>query len=756
MVTAHARAVGAVDDAGAGRTTKISVSLFLGARSCDRLRTAVNQMPVRNKRTWCGSSHLLGSESDEGPADDEAGGPEPEPEPEPGAGSGSEPGPQPQPRPQSPFIRRPRLLATWSVENLSELERTTTAGMARMGLAVAIGGQTAGAAVPQDHSGSGSSSRRASALQALRSTPPDPSDQLVLAALKKSQGIADHTADAVMAADAAAGPDTFPKLGCALAVLEAVVRDRRITANSTTDELCHTILKPSTVPHGWEEHVEAVPEDWGTRYTAKYTEHATGAEHLAVPNGTCSLADKLHRMGHCGIGEANVFFSHAWQFPIVDVVLAMRSFEARERAAGNTKPIFYWFDVMVVNQHASESRPPEWWETAFRRAVSDIGHTCLMMMPWDEPTVMTRAWCLWEVYCTIEAEACGSCRLTLALAPGQEDEMVGSVLHHGAECVLRSFAQIDCRHAKATKKDDRAKIMQAIEAGPGATALNAKVLERARQWVCETLSARIKTQVHAVGERVWSRELGLLHLRYAELMEKLRRLPEARAICVAALRGVAALEVVFPTGEFKVLPPANDVGGEPRPCSLPVDDELVLDLKFRLSMTGKMPDDGNLKMVRSVAEVYEHKYGLTDAKAFRVRSYELKILSEGNAAQQAEARTRFDSMIPRVQESLGQEHPLTLKVKNNFGKLLLDCDEPGRAYDMLHAAVDGRKKTLGKDHPDTLISLTFEAVALHAQGDLAVARSQLEGVLESRRAQSGDDHAATLDVQRRLCEWGVD
>ena len=34
MVTAHARAVGAVDDAGAGRTTKISVSLFLGARSC--------------------------------------------------------------------------------------------------------------------------------------------------------------------------------------------------------------------------------------------------------------------------------------------------------------------------------------------------------------------------------------------------------------------------------------------------------------------------------------------------------------------------------------------------------------------------------------------------------------------------------------------------------------------------------------------------------------------------------------------------
>ena len=36
MVTAHARAVCGVDGAGAGRTTKISVSLFLDARSCSR------------------------------------------------------------------------------------------------------------------------------------------------------------------------------------------------------------------------------------------------------------------------------------------------------------------------------------------------------------------------------------------------------------------------------------------------------------------------------------------------------------------------------------------------------------------------------------------------------------------------------------------------------------------------------------------------------------------------------------------------
>ena len=45
MVTAHARAVGAVDDAGAGRTTKISVSLFLGARSYSASQASSTPQP---------------------------------------------------------------------------------------------------------------------------------------------------------------------------------------------------------------------------------------------------------------------------------------------------------------------------------------------------------------------------------------------------------------------------------------------------------------------------------------------------------------------------------------------------------------------------------------------------------------------------------------------------------------------------------------------------------------------------------------
>ena len=64
MVTAHARAVGGVDDAGAGRTTKISVSLFLGARRCSRqvrFCWGVGSPPVP-MRTRAGAIYILGQD----------------------------------------------------------------------------------------------------------------------------------------------------------------------------------------------------------------------------------------------------------------------------------------------------------------------------------------------------------------------------------------------------------------------------------------------------------------------------------------------------------------------------------------------------------------------------------------------------------------------------------------------------------------------------------------------------------------------
>jgi hypothetical protein len=104
------------------------------------------------------------------------------------------------------------------------------------------------------------------------------------------------------------------------------------------------------------------------------------------------------------------------------------------------------------------------WETAFAQAVSAIGHTCLMMTPWHAPVVITRAWCLWEIYCTMNAEGC---KFTLGLSPAEEDALIASLLDRGVEAVLKPFGRIDCRLAEATNPDDLRKIQAAIAHGPG-------------------------------------------------------------------------------------------------------------------------------------------------------------------------------------------------------------------------------------------------------------------------------------------------
>eukprot|EP01047_Picozoa_sp_COSAG01_P073304 COSAG01_NODE_11915_length_1836_cov_1.350604_1_plen_183_part_10 len=144
----------------------------------------------------------------------------------------------------------------------------------------------------------------------------------------------------------------FPDGGVTVNIMEGILRDERIAADSTTDIVCHTIIKPATVPPGWEEIVTPVAKPWGTLYQATYKNLTTGKLQSTPPPGTSCLCDKLMAAGHRGAGKANVFFSHAWKFKFVDVVAAMRTFVDREAELGHTETFYFWFDTVVVDEHA--------------------------------------------------------------------------------------------------------------------------------------------------------------------------------------------------------------------------------------------------------------------------------------------------------------------------------------------------------------------------------------------------------------------
>ncbi len=66
---------------------------------------------------------------------------------------------------------------------------------------------------------------------------------------------------------------------------------------------------------------------------------------------------------------------------------------------------YFWFDIFTVNQFEAISYPQDFWTTTFKEQVRDIGHTLLILHPWDAPIPLTRCWCVWEMYCTLDTKA---------------------------------------------------------------------------------------------------------------------------------------------------------------------------------------------------------------------------------------------------------------------------------------------------------------------------------------------------------------
>jgi non-specific serine/threonine protein kinase/serine/threonine-protein kinase len=112
---------------------------------------------------------------------------------------------------------------------------------------------------------------------------------------------------------------------------------------------------------------------------------------------------------------------------------------------------------------------------------------------------------------------------------------------------------------------------------------------------------------------------------------------------------------------------------------------------------------------------------------------------------------RYDDAYP-LQESalatrrrtLGEEHPDTLVSVNNMGVLLEAQGRLAEAEPLYREALEKSRRTLGEEHPETLGSVGNMGVLLQAQGRLAEAEPYLREALEKRRRTLGEEHPHTL------------
>eukprot|EP01046_Picozoa_sp_COSAG06_P047972 COSAG06_NODE_7080_length_2641_cov_9.481904_2_plen_456_part_00 len=199
-----------------------------------------------------------------------------------------------------------------------------------------------------------------------------------------------------------------------------------------------------------------------------------------APEGTMSYCEYLEKRrqsvgGKKVVGAPTVFFSHAWSYPFQNVVSAMRAFV--EAQPEGSSEVFFWFDTFSIDEHASQSRSQNWWSTTFEEAIDNIGHTVMMLSPWDNPETLTRSWCLFELLATHRSGKTYS----ICMGTAERDAFHTALCEH-PDSVLEAFAGIDVTTARAGTAADQDMILKEAEQY-GIAKLNQVAIGELTKWV---------------------------------------------------------------------------------------------------------------------------------------------------------------------------------------------------------------------------------------------------------------------------------
>jgi tetratricopeptide (TPR) repeat protein len=114
-----------------------------------------------------------------------------------------------------------------------------------------------------------------------------------------------------------------------------------------------------------------------------------------------------------------------------------------------------------------------------------FGRVVLVLMPYAEPIVFTRAWCLFEIYTTI---ATGS-KFEVALNTSQKNAFLDAICDDAGK-YWKLLGDIDVKKADAWSLSDKEQIFQAVERMEGGfSGVNGKICEKMRDWMITTLKS---------------------------------------------------------------------------------------------------------------------------------------------------------------------------------------------------------------------------------------------------------------------------
>ncbi len=425
----------------------------------------------------------------------------------------------------------------------------------------------------------------------------------------------------------------------------------------------------------------------------------------ATAHTRTSYAAQLLAAGSPHAAPATAFISHAYDDEFLGVLDAVAALEAREGASA-----FYYFDLLVVNQHGQGAVMPfEALRDEFGRSVLAIGRT-LLVLRWANPIPLQRAWCVFEIATTLAVGASMK-----VLMPPKDVAAFTDALLHDFDSLTYQTCRVDVEKAGAREKTDLDNIQRAIKEAGGYLKTNQLVIGAMKSWMVEEGRAALASADGAIKKAA-------LMSRLAGLLRDLGMLREAEPLYLEAMAA--------------------------RRRSLGNDHPDTLGSINNLA--NFLSDKGNLDEAKPLyfeaLAAYRRTLGDENPDTLRSINNLANLLSKQGKLD--EAKPLYLEALAAYRRTQGNKNPNTLRSINSLAILLKNQGKLDEAEPLYLEALVACQRTLGKDHPDTLNCIFNYAGLLMKQGKREEALEQYRLELEGVRRVHGEDHFSTKQSLR--------
>ena len=437
-----------------------------------------------------------------------------------------------------------------------------------------------------------------------------------------------------------------------------------------------------------------------------------------------SLSELLHQCEYPGIGKATVFISHAWKYKFIDVVNALQTHFHK------SLDTIVWIDLFSINQHRWNKKTFAWWSTTLQQGIGTLGRTVMVLSPWHDPIPLTRAWCLWELYCTVTNGA----SFEVAFSDMDSKEMIEDLTKDCMGSLDKMRGQIDVMKSQCYLPEDRQMIFDAIQsANVNFLDLNRVVFECLQDWIIFTLREdyeELKTSLCEISEDApfESVELAIKAGVLGQAYENQGELENAESLLLFSYEQFLRLKGNRDSQTLQAMVHLGSLYRIRGNCdkAKPLLEECLTLCEEHLGEY----DAITLQAMNGVAGVYYELNDLDRVQQLTQRCYELRKIT------------------------LGETHPDTLGSLNNLSSQYTVLGNHKKAFELNQQCYQICKQSLGNKHPQTLWSMHTLALQYEQMTDMRnnmkEAHELHEECYELRCSILGESHIDTLNVMHDL------